>query len=91
MKERRTAKFIGSNNLRIFMIKTKKTNKLTMKDAFLDRIKVHNVKTEQAISNRKKKTTKILLGGIVKKIKIKRNSKNKQNASFIIKFFLSIL
>lgn len=53
MKEKRIAKFIESNILRIFKIKTKRINKLIMKEVFLGKMREEIRKMEKAISKRK--------------------------------------
>lgn len=85
------AKFIRSNALSICNIKIKKTKRLIIADDFLEKIKEQVRKMEEAISKGKKKIIRILEGGIVKKMRIKRKSKNKRNAIFNIQDLLAAL
>lgn len=91
MKERRMAKLIRSNALSICNIKIRKTKRLIIADDFLDKIKEQIRKMEEVISKRKKKIIRILEGGVVKKMTIKRENNNKRIAVFNIKPFPSIL
>jgi hypothetical protein len=90
-KDRRMAKFTKSNALSACNIKMKKTKRLIIADDFLEKIKEQVRKIKKTISKKKKKIIRILEGGIVKKIRSKRENKIERKAIFNIQVFLRIL